>query len=141
MGRTSNKITLEQVININRQMINSFGGIFFEADQNLLKRGNLEYALEEIDATLFGEELHPDLFEKAATLTFKIITGHVFHDGNKRTGLATGQILIMMNGYDLPLHMIVDEAVSVAEQVATKQITVVDLARWFKKHSAKINPY
>lgn len=104
MGRVSNKITLAQIIQINRQMIHTFGGIFFEADQNLLKRGSLEYALEEIDAVLFGEELHPNLFEKAATLIYKIIIGHVFHDGNKRTGLATGQLLIMMNGYDLPLH-------------------------------------
>ncbi len=41
MGSARNKITFDQIISINRQMINRFGGVFFEADNNLLKKGVL----------------------------------------------------------------------------------------------------
>ncbi|MCW1970931.1 MAG: type II toxin-antitoxin system death-on-curing family toxin [Anaerolineae bacterium] len=91
-----------------------------------------------MDAVIFGQALHPDLFDKAATLMYKIIVGHVFHDGNKRTGLASAQLLIMRNGYDLPLYQISAEAVTVAEKVATRQLNVDELTEWLRKRSVPL---
>jgi death-on-curing protein len=87
MDRTFETLTVAEIVEINRRMIESFGGIFFSGDRNLANPGSLEHALEEIQTTLFDQELYPTLFEKAAVIGWRIIAGYIFHDGNKRTGM------------------------------------------------------
>jgi len=86
MGRTFETLTVSEIVEINRRMIQSFGGVFFEGDRNLANSGSLEFVLAEIQGPLFDTELHPSIIEKAAAIGWRIIAGHVFHDGNKRTG-------------------------------------------------------
>jgi death-on-curing protein len=87
MGGAIETLTVSDVIEINRRMIQEFGGLFFEYDNNLLHPGALEYVLAEINGYLFGEELYPDIFQKAGLIAWRINTGHIFHDGNKRTSM------------------------------------------------------
>ena len=49
--------------------------------------------------SLFGEEIYPDIEHRAAAYMFYIIKNHVFHDGNKRTGLAAAVTFLEWNGY------------------------------------------
>lgn len=42
-------------------------------------------AIHRPKSVLFGQEVHPTLWEKAAALTQSIIQEHPFHNGNKRT--------------------------------------------------------
>jgi len=81
MGRTGETLTVERILEINRRMIYEFGGIFFVGDHNLANPGSLEHVLVEIRGSLFGQELYPTVYEKAAILAWRIITGHIFHDG------------------------------------------------------------
>lgn len=85
--------TLEQICEVNRTMIDKFGGIFYEPD-NLLNRNSLEYILIAIEFPVGGTQLYPTVKDKAAALANTIVAGHVFNDGSKRTGaLITWQFL------------------------------------------------
>ena len=50
-----------------------------------------------------GVDPYPSAFDKAAVLARGIICGHVFLDGNKRTGLAAAALFLEYNGCDLDL--------------------------------------
>jgi death on curing protein len=93
--------SIADIIEINRQMIREFGGIYFEADRNLRNPGPLEHVLEAVQGSLFGKELYPSLSEKAAAICWRIITAHVFHDGNKRTGIESCHLLLEINGINM----------------------------------------
>lgn len=85
--------TLEQVCEVNRTMIDKFGGIFYEPD-NLLNRNSLEYILTAIEFPIAEMQLYSTVKEKAAALAHTIVARHIFNDGNKRTGaLITWQFL------------------------------------------------
>ncbi len=74
-------LTLDEVIEIHRDMIERYGGSFGIRDEGLL-----ESAVAMPQAG-FGEQyLHADVFEMAAAYLFHIVRNHPFVDGNKRTG-------------------------------------------------------
>ena len=131
MGSTSEALTLEEIVEINRLQIEMFGGLFASED-NLRNRGSLEYALEAADAVSFGRELYPTLQEKAALLACTIIQNHVFHDGNKRTALAACRVFLLLNGFDLELEQgVVDEdAMNIAIDLADSLKTREDFVEW-----------
>jgi prophage maintenance system killer protein len=78
MGGTGETLPRERIMTINRRLIQEFGGIFFEGDDNLANAGSLEHVLAAIDGTLFGKELYTTICEKAAAIGWRIIAGHVF---------------------------------------------------------------
>jgi len=84
---------------VNRSLVDTFGGFYSEADQNLVNPGSLEYALQAIQGLPFGQDPYPTLIEKAAALCWRIITNHVFYDGNKRTGMEVCRQLLELNGH------------------------------------------
>ncbi len=127
--------TATQVVQWNRLLIDKYTGLFVPPD-NLLSPDSLNWVLEAIEGPVFGYQPYPTIYQKAAIVAWVIITGHVFHDGNKRTGMfAAGQIL-QANGYTLTASQ--DEMVNVALEIAThseSKMTVESLADWFEKHS------
>ena len=139
MGRTRQTITINDVIAINRHMIRHFGGIFFEGDDNLANRGALEYVLDELEASLYGSPIHPDIFSKAAALMCHIITRHIFHDGNKPTGLAACAFLLQLNGYHLRLNQAHYEPAEIAVNVATGKMTSEQICNWLKANTEPIS--
>ncbi len=68
MDRVGQTLSLAQIIEINRRMLNTFGGLFVETNGNLLNSAPLHYTLEAIQTPIFGQELYPTLIEKAAAL-------------------------------------------------------------------------
>ncbi len=134
MDRAFETLTVSEIVEINRRMIQSFGGIFFEGDHNLANPGSLEFVLAEIQGTLFDTELRPSIIEKAAAIGWRIIAGHVFHDGNKRTGMEACRLFLDLNGYILHIDR---EAVAIALKIATGEADLPEFARWVKEHSTK----
>jgi death-on-curing protein len=63
--------------------------------------GLLQSAVAMPMAQFGGEYLHRDLFEMAAAYLFHIVQNHPFVDANKRTGAATADIFLTLNGIDL----------------------------------------
>lgn len=46
---------------------------------------------------LFGEDLYPTIYDKAAILMINLATKHVFHNGNKRTAIAATHLFMKIN--------------------------------------------
>lgn len=112
-------------------MIEEFGG-FFAGDDNLANPGSLEHVLEAIQGSLFGRELYPTLIEKAAAIGWRIIVGHTFHDGNKRTGMEACRLFLDLNGYDMRID---HEVVRMALQIATKQVQFANFVQWIEQRT------
>ena len=92
--------TCRQIVELNRRHLRDAGEEFFEPD-NLRNRGSLEWVLDAIQYPLFDIDHYPTLAEKAAILAWTVIRGHVFIDGNKRTGMSALEALLILNGYRL----------------------------------------
>jgi death-on-curing protein len=82
----------------------------------------------------FDVDRYPTAIDKAAAVGWSIITGHVFHDGNKRTGLAVCYTILAMNGYHLPIDQIARDMVL---QIANGQISLEDFTAWI---SSRVEP-
>ena len=108
--------TLDKIIELNRIHLERAGQQFVETDNNLKERGSLECVLDSIQYTLFGEEPYPGLALKAAKLAWTIVVGHVFWDGNKRTGMTVLVAFLRANGYRLSASD--DEIVDVSLRLA-----------------------
>lgn len=129
MGRVGRTLTLAQIAAINRRMLVTFGGFLVEANDNLANPGPLLYVLEAIQVPIFGKDLFPTLVEKAAALAWYIITHHVFHDGNKRTGMETCRLFLELNGYTLTIDQ---QVVRIAVEIATRQLTYEVFVAWLE---------
>lgn len=62
--------------------------------------GELEMLVNAPKEKLFGQELYPTIYEKAAILMINLATKHVFHNGNKRTAFITLDIFMELNGFE-----------------------------------------
>lgn len=133
MVGTRQTLTVADVIEINRRMISHFGGTFFAGDDNLANRGSLEYVLAEIHGSLYGQELYPDIFQKAGLIAWRIIVGHIFHDGNKRTAMEAGRLFLELNGYKLKVDMGI---VDIAVEIATYKISFEAFVEWLHDKSS-----
>jgi death-on-curing protein len=107
------------IIELNRQQIERFGGGWHPTPDNLQNPGTLYHVLEEIRGSVFDKELYSTILEKAAILSYRIMSGHVFFDGNKRTGMAACELFLGLNGYIMDID--IEETIPVALRVADRQ--------------------
>jgi len=124
----------EDIIEINHEMISRYGGDFLGED-NLIFSGSLDWVLDAIQYPIFGKELYPTSVEKAAQLGWIICEGHIFHDGNKRTGTMAVLLFLRSNRFDLNASK--EELVDIAEKLATskeKGFTIEDYISWLNDH-------
>ena len=68
----------------------------------------------------------PTLSQKAAVYAHHIITGHIFLDGNKRTGLHCAVLFLEFNGCTLCLD-IDDSIIDLGFKIADGTITDIDV--------------
>jgi death-on-curing protein len=122
--------TKEELALLNRRLIEEYGGGFHNGADNIANPGTLEHTLEQMQASVFGHEIYPTLFDKAALLAWRIIAGHVFYDGNKRTGMAAARVFLQVNGRSISVHL---DTVDVALRIATGQMTISELATWYSE--------
>ena len=108
-------------------MIAEFGGIFLAGDHNLANPGSLKHVLDAIQGSLFGHDPYPKLVEKAAAIAWRVIVGHVFHDGNKRTGMEACRLFLELNGYEMRID---HEVVEVSLRIVSRQIEFEDSVHW-----------
>ncbi len=135
MGGTLQVLTASDIVEINRRMIAEFGGIFFEGDRNLANPGSLEHVIEEIQGSLFGHDPYPTLVEKAAAIAWRIMTNHVFHDGNKRTAMEACRLFLELNGYAMRIDF---QVVDMALSIATGKAQFPEFIQWLEQRTAKI---
>lgn len=122
--------TPEQIYEVDRRMIETYGGRFVPP-HNLSNTQALEYALDAISSSVFSVELYPTLKEKAAALAFHIISRHVFMDGNKRTGIHISWEFLQGNGVKVALD---ETVIDLAVDVARGDRGFTDLLSWLHAH-------
>jgi death-on-curing protein len=129
MGTSCQTLTVAEILEMNRLLIQKYGG----AGVGFHNRGSLEFALEEIHGFVFGQERFPTIFDKAACLGWRIISGHVFIDGNKRTAMMATLAFLDLNNIscELPISMIVDCGC----RIATSNLTIEALSKILKQYS------
>ena len=125
-------LTLEEVLALHFDQINRYGGSHGIRDLNLLLS-----AISRPQVTFGGEDLYPDLFQKAAALIHSLTFNHPFVDGNKRTAIVSGARFLYLNDYKLAFSK--GELVNLALDIESKTLNLDKLAVWLKKHSDKIN--
>ena len=130
MGRARQVITFDEVVHINRRSIQSNGGFAFVPPQNLLNGDSLFYILGILDQSLFGQQLYPSVQAKAAALGWHIIRGHVFNDGNKRTGLLSCAAVLALEGISLMRGDPDAEAVEITLRVADGSCPIEKFTEW-----------
>ena len=119
-------ITEELARAINEHQIGRYGG--FQAgvrDDNLFLA-----ALGRPINKWHYENPRPDLFDLAAAYCFAVVKGHVFHDGNKRSGHMIAVAFLEHNGF----HSTAPETdvVNMMVAVADGSVGEAGLARWFR---------
>lgn len=109
-------LTADDVVAIHGRIAARFAAEGLPFGGGLLSRSGLESAVSQPRQSFGGVDLYPDLFAKAAALFRGIICGHVFADGNKRTGMEAGLVSLELNGREVRLTK--DEYVGLALDIA-----------------------
>ena len=118
-------LNLVEVLALHRQMIEQSKGAMGIRDL-----GSLESALAQPRMTFAGEDLYPTIVDKASALGFSIVMNHPFIDGNKRTGHATMETFLILNG--LEINAYVDEQERVILALASGQLERDAFTKWLQ---------
>ena len=88
------------------------------------------------EASFGGEDLYPMISAKAGALGHSLIQNHPFVDGNKRVGHAAMEVFLVLNGYEIDAS--VDDQERVILDVASGQISRVELSEWLDQHTVEL---
>lgn len=100
----------------------------------------LDIVVKQPRQVLFGQELYPNVWLKAAFIIQKVTKKHIFADGNKRTAIIAGVTFLEANGYKLDFTAEAGESLilSVTNSPDDDRI-MLTLAEWLKRHCININ--
>src|SRR6266852_1931607 len=116
-------LTVAEAIEVHRQLIQEFGGIYGIRDRGLL------------EAAIFRPQsgYYDDLVHEAAALMESLVNNHAFIDGNKRAGFAVTDTFLRLNGYYLEV-----EAPSahkfITESIGKRQFRIGPIREWLSVH-------
>ncbi len=85
-------LSLEQVLLLHEKQLEVFCG-----PPGLRDRAGLESAVARPQMTFAGEDLYPDLSDKAAALMHSLVSNHPFVDGNKRVGAMAAELFLAVD--------------------------------------------
>jgi death-on-curing protein len=121
-------LTLADILMIHELLILEFGGMRGVTEHGF---GKLEAAVAAPYASMFGEDLYPDLPAKAATLFWGIARSHGFSDGNKRVALVA--VLDLLDRHDQDLAVSEEELYAFVI-AAADDLTRDEAGGWFREH-------
>jgi death-on-curing protein len=122
MPRDTLYLTLEEALDLHRQLIDRFGG-----PEGIRDLGLLESALARPRSGYYKS-----LSEQASALLQSLAGNHAFVDGNKRMAFAAAAVFLRMNGYALEVDA--DDAERFLIEVVIKgRAEVSDIAAWLER--------
>ena len=87
-------------------------------------------AIETPKATMFGQDLYPSIYDKAAAYLYHIVKNHAFNDANKRTGFGAAYLFLKANKVPIVFD---DKAYeNLVVEVAKGNKTKEDIAYFFE---------
>ena len=113
--------TLQEALELHKQLIQRFGG-----SDGIRDMGLLESALVRPQTGYYDT-----LSLQAAALLQSLCQNHCFVDGNKRVAFANTAIFLRMNDYRLQVHAD-DGETFLVDQVIQQKIPIEDIASWFE---------
>lgn len=124
-------LTIQEVLEIYHNVMEQSGGLVGVRDI-----GALESSLAQPQMVFGGQELYPDMVEKAAVLGFLLIQNHPFLDGNKRTGHAAMETFLVLNGLEITADL--EEQVTIILQVAASQMKRDSFLEWVRANTRPV---
>lgn len=121
---------VEEILFLHFKIIEDYGGSHGIRDEE-----RIEAVIAAPRQEVFGEELYPSVFEKAAVYIHSIIGDHAYIDGNKRTGVTAMTIFLKRNGHKLTAAP--KELEDFAVQIAVEHLDIPIITAWLKAHSKK----
>lgn len=120
-------LSLAEVLEIHQDQIVRYGGASGIRDIELFKS-----ALGMPPATYGGEFLHTNLYEMAATYLFHLVKNHPFVAGNKRVGVVSALVFLILNGFDVnaPEDELAEKVLAVARGEMEKAQVAVFIRGW-----------
>jgi len=85
-----------------------------------------------------GVDAYPSIIEKAAPLAYSLVGNHGFIDGNKRISHAAMEVLLVLNGIEIPAS--IDEQERLMLSLAAGQVSRAELVEWLKANAAPSRP-
>lgn len=142
------------ILLINRKTVKRHGGKYVPP-KNLLNENPLDYLIDIVNAEMFGHPLYPEINDKAGLYLYNIVHGHIFQDGNKRTGLEAALLFLRINGHRLNKSLNILEVddriipsrgirsieilINFTLEVAEGKISLKECQNWFKINCIKID--
>jgi death-on-curing protein len=120
-------LTLNEVLNLYRQVMEQFGGAMGVRDLDAL-----ESAIAQPRMAFSGQELYPTIVEKASALGFSLVMNHPFVDGNKRTAHAAMETFLVLNGFEIQGS--VEEQEKLILQLAAGELKRDEFRAWIGAH-------
>jgi death-on-curing protein len=121
-------VSLAQVLELHRRQIKRFGGA-----AGLRDRGAVEAAIGRPQMTFGGEDLYPEVADKAAALMHSLVMNHPFVDGNKRVGAHACLLFLLANGVE-PIFSPAD-LTEITLAVARGEVTAEALSIWLRQRT------
>ena len=119
-------LTLIEVLELHRRVLKQSGGT-----SGIRDLGLLESAIAQPQMTFSGEELYPSLLEKSVALGFSMIMNHPFVDGNKRTGHASMETFLFLNGMEI--NTSVDKQERVVLAITSGELKREEFVEWLQQ--------
>ena len=129
-------LTASDLIYVNKVVLEFTG----EKQDTLQYPEGLSVIIEQPQMVLFGHELYPNLWLKAAFILQKITKKHIFTDGNKRTAYVATKLFLKLNGYHLRVTK--EQGIALLLGVTTSndsQVEMEKVAAFLRGHSEKEN--
>jgi len=120
-------LEVKDVVYFHRMLIEEHGGLHGIRDE-----GALESTLTR-PAHLLHYQPDVSLYDLAACYGYGFVKNHVFHDGNKRISLASIDVFLQINGWQLEAEEA--DAVLTIRDVATGILGESELAVWIEDRS------
>ena len=117
----------EQVVKIHRSLIEKTDGMDGIRDAQLL-----DSALKTPFQTFGGNNLYPDILDKASQLCYSLIENHPFVDGNKRIGVHLMLLFLKLNNIEVNYSQ--QELVDFGLDIASGKMSKNDIKGWIIEH-------
>jgi death-on-curing protein len=124
-------ITLDTVLAIHDDMVDKYGG-----SHGIRDLGVIQSAIARPQSSFGGDDLYPNVFDKAAALFHSLMFNHAFIDGNKRTTIVSAARFLSLNGFELDVSR--EDFVAFPLLVENKHLSIEKISKWIKNHSKKI---
>lgn len=100
----------------------------------------LSVIIEQPQMVLFGHELYPSLWLKAAFVLQKSTKKHIFTDGNKRTAYVVTKLFLKLNGYSLKVSKSQGIALMLSVTTSTDSSEIMQkVATFLQQNSVRSN--